>query len=161
MGRPTRAGKMWSGKLEPAKPHLTNCRHYVRRCQVSGVQNKLSSLIPVSGVWGHAADITLNYLSFPCFEELRLPQLPLTSLLSPNRVFRSSTSRRKEAQRWQASTFKALPHFWPITAYLSPGHLLRWSEQCLRADVFEQISAMRRAHVRHAMQQNTSEISCV
>lgn len=26
IGRPTMAGKMWSGKLDPAKPHLTNCR---------------------------------------------------------------------------------------------------------------------------------------
>lgn len=25
IGRPTMAGKMWSGKLDPAKPHLTNC----------------------------------------------------------------------------------------------------------------------------------------
>lgn len=31
IGRPTMAGKMCSGKLDPAKPHLTNCAGEVEK----------------------------------------------------------------------------------------------------------------------------------
>ncbi len=162
MGRPTRAGKMWSGKLEPAKPHLTNCRHYVR-------SEGCTKSTPFSYTCFRFVRSCCRYHTE--LSELRLFWRTTTSLLSPNRVLKfqlinlQTSSRRNEAQRWHASPFKALPHLWPITVYLSPCHLLRWSEQCLRADVFEQISAMwrvpARAHVRHAMQSRKNTSECV
>lgn len=69
MGRPTKDGKMDLGKLDPAKPHLTNCSHkricqYSARCLWEAIRAE-RELAPSnsSRFWAWRSSLALTYTS--------------------------------------------------------------------------------------------------